>query len=107
MSRHIIIVFMLLAIVFHAPAYAAGNSSGASDVVRSGGLECFSIRPPNSPTKPETKRAPALYQSCDELCAAKGAACTAITGTRNPPYDCDAQDYDPDSTLCRCCASPH
>src|ERR1700759_66138 len=103
MPRYLLLFIVLLALFVASRASATDRPSGAAGV-HAGGLSCFSIRPPDAPTKPETKSSPALNQSCDELCAAKGAACTATTGTRNPPYACDAQDYDPDSTLCRCCA---
>ena len=55
----------MLALV-SAPAFAAGNSPDKSGVVRAGGLSCFSIIPPDSPVQPETKRAPAIYRSCDK-----------------------------------------
>lgn len=110
MPRYFLIFVLLLVLVSAAPVSAANKASGASDVLHAGGLACFSIRPPDAPTNGAAgprfpPHPPATYQSCDELCAAKGAACTATTGTRNPPYACDATDYDPASTLCRCCAA--
>jgi hypothetical protein len=107
MPRYSIIFVFLLAFVLSAPAFAADNSSGASAVVHGSGLVCFSIRPPDTPTKPETKHSPALYRSCDELCAAKGTTCTAATSNFNPPVSCDGTDYSPASTLCRCCTVAH
>jgi hypothetical protein len=94
------IAVLLLALVC-ASAFAADNPPGD---VHAGGMMCFSIRPPDQPTQPETKHSAALYRSCDQLYAAKGAACTATTGSMNPPYACDSTGYDPASTLCRCCA---
>jgi hypothetical protein len=105
MSRYLAFTVLLLALVFAPPADAADNSSGASDVVHTGGLSCFSIRPPDKPVTPETKHTPPQYRSCDELCAANGAACTATTSTENPMRSCASTDYPPGgSTLCRCCA---
>jgi hypothetical protein len=100
-------------LVFYSyTAHAAAASSGDQEIVRSvgvyaGGLVCFSITPPDTPTKPATPHAAALDRSCDALCAAQGAACTATTSNRNPPVSCAANDYDPKATLCRCCALDH
>jgi hypothetical protein len=74
--------------------------------VHAGGLACFSLWPPDSPTQPETKRAPALYRSCDELCGAKGAACTGVNAAGNsfmPGMNCGSPPV-PAVSLCRCCA---
>jgi hypothetical protein len=101
----LITAFLFAALVFAAPVSAADNSSGENAVVRGGGLTCFSITPPDTPTNKPAPHTQATYRSCDELCAVKGAACTATTGTRNPLYACDTTDYIPgSSTLCRCCA---
>jgi hypothetical protein len=77
-----------LALVFAAPVSAADKPSGDSAVVRGGGLMCFSIRPPNSPTKAETKRTPALYQSCDELCAPRQNSRFSAPGARESRNGC-------------------
>jgi hypothetical protein len=101
---YFLVAFASVTLAFATPASAANKPADDNGIVHVGGLSCFSIRAPDSPTKPETKHSPALYRSCDELCAAKGAACTATTGMHNPPYSCATTDYDPSSTLCRCCA---
>ena len=106
MLRDVVFASFLLAAVTGS-AFAVDKLSSESNVVHAGGLMCFSIRPLDSPTKPETKHSPALYRSCDELCAAKGAACTATTSNHNPPVSCDGSDYRPEATLCRCCAFGH
>jgi hypothetical protein len=103
MSRYVIITSFLMLALAAACAFAADNSAGKDEAVGSGGLSCFSIQPPDAPTQRAAAHVPARYRSCDELCAAKRAACTAATGMHNPPYSCASTDYDPSSTLCRCC----
>lgn len=105
MLRYFLIPAFLLAL-FSRPAFAADKSSGDDGAaVHAGGLSCFSIRPPDEPTRPAGPRVWALYRSCDAICAAKGAACTAATSNYNPPIACDSAEYNPASTLCRCCAA--
>jgi hypothetical protein len=104
MPRYLSIPVLLLAVIFTTPVFAADKSSGDNGVVHAGGLMCFSIRPPDTPTKPETKHSPPLYRSCDELCADKNAACTAAVSNFSPPQSCADEGYTPSVILCRCCA---
>jgi hypothetical protein len=67
MPRYFLIPLVLLALLA-APAFAADNSPGKSDVVRGGGLMCFSVTPPKE------RRG---HQRCDQLCAARGAVCVS------------------------------
>ena len=99
MSRSLIMPSVVLLALIMVLAVAADNSSGKPR----GGLVCFAITPP--PDKPKS--------SCDQLRAAKDAACAGMVtnGAMNPGVDC------PDATeatasyqyirSCRCCALAH
>ena len=89
---------LLLALVFTAPACAADKpSDGGGAAAHAGTLTCFSITPPTSGT---------AHESCDKLCAAKSAACTAVNSAANsfvPGLNCGSPPV-PAVSLCRCCA---
>jgi len=90
-------VATFLLILVTASAFAA---PAQSEVMKAGGLMCFSITPPKDS---------AARQNCDQLCAAKNAACVslALNGAFNPAISC-ADNLVPDFVSvvasCRCCA---
>jgi hypothetical protein len=94
----------LIAVLFSGSTFAAGLAASDDSVTHAGGLTCFSIQPPGTPTNRPTPHTPASYQTCDQLCAVKHAACTAATSNENPMRACASIYYDPEATLCRCCA---
>src|SRR5277367_1817458 len=100
MLRYFYIPVLLLVLIFTAPVVAADKSSVDNTVVRVGGLLCFTITPPTSGT---------AHESCDKLCAAKGAACTAVNSAGNSfvlGLNCASPPV-PAVSLCRCCAVTH
>ena len=101
-------VSLALALLTNAPARADNSHTSDLNAAHGSGLACFSIVPPDVPTSkeaPTTK--PAAYPTCDQLCAAKHAACTATTSNMNPMRSCSDTYYTPGSTLCQCCAVQH
>ena len=64
--EYFILVVLLFAILIGALAWVY-NSSVGSTAARASGLSCFSVQLPE--TDP--------HQSCDEMCATKGAAAQA------------------------------
>jgi hypothetical protein len=97
MPRYLITIFLLLALTA-ASAFAADKSPGGNSVVHDGGLMCFSI----TPARYDGHELP----SCNALCAAKDAACTAVQGTQIPE-NCERANADGASQQCRCCALEH
>lgn len=94
------LVSLLIGFCLSFPAAASdAQSSGADGVKKNGGLACFSVEPPKS--EPNRKREE--YPTCDELCAAKDAACTGMQNSGlNPPVTC-ADHTSNIWTVCRCC----
>ena len=104
------LTIIILSLMLCPPSgVAASNAPDDSGAIHQGGLVCFSINPPDAPTNgPAGPRfppqPPPTYRSCDELCAARHAACTATTSDMNPMRSCASTYYDPGpNTLCRCC----
>jgi hypothetical protein len=98
MPRCFTITVLCLALLSCAPA-AANNSAVDDTAARGAGLSCFSIKPPRD-----------RESSCDQLCAAKEAACVGLktNGAMNPGIGCAdvsnpkfISDY---IASCRCCA---
>lgn len=91
-------VAVLLASLVLVPYANAGSYEPTdSPPVKAGGLVCFTLAPP--PSK-DQRLGPAA--SCDQRCAAQGAACTGMqSGGLNPATTC----ADPPNSLalCRCC----
>jgi hypothetical protein len=75
------------------PAPAANTTSNATGVTHAGGLACFSIEPPAAPTDQPGPRGIPAYRSCDDLCADKHAACTAMTSNMTPMGSCASTYY--------------
>ena len=97
MFPRILLAFALLMVT--APALAADSKPGASSTVNAGGLSCFTV----TPTKYALKDAIGS-ESCDELCASQGAACTGVAvGAMNPPPNCATHSITPEFVSCRCC----
>ena len=92
-------ILLALALFLAAPACLAADAQPAVSVsatVKAGGLSCFTIVPLLTPKEPS---------SCDELCAAQGAACSGVQtgGGVSPPPNCASTFTGPIYTSCRCC----
>jgi hypothetical protein len=86
--KAILLAALLLSAVLLSGAAVADNNSPVpvpGPATRAGGLSCFPLVP--------ARYSGHSLPSCDELCAAKGAACTAVQGLRNPE-GCEAPDAD-------------
>lgn len=91
-------ILLAIALLFVAvPAIAATEQPKVTAPVTAGGLACFTVTPAEVPSA--TPR-----PNCEELCAAKGAACTGVAvGAMNPPPGCGDRFVSPGMANCRCC----
>ena len=69
-----------------------------------GALSCFSIPSPGAHKAAATNGSVTAWlpgASCEAMCAAQGAVCTATGGYVTPEV---CTDIPPDNAVCRCCA---
>ena len=94
MPRYFVLAVLVLALIFTSPVIAADKPSGDNANAHAGGLTCFTVEP-----QPDPKAS----VNCNDLCGAKGAACTGVTSNFSPPLSCETQAGKNWET-CRCCA---
>jgi hypothetical protein len=97
-------VAAILALLAFAPAIA-----GQPSATHHGGLVCFSIMSPGAakqlPTdrQTEAQRGWIAQSSCDDMCAARRAACVTTGGFSKIDGCADVPPHEASIASCRCC----